>query len=301
MNERTLPLRETSIPSLPLVGRGKVRDIYAVGADRLLLVATDRISAFDVIMTEPIPNKGAILTRMSLFWFDLLSTLVPNHLTGQQPEDIVLDDEKHQIIGRSLLVKRLRPIPIEAVVRGYLAGSAWVAYKHYGSVFGTPLPADIRLAAPLPYPIFTPTTKSPHGGHDQNITHTEAERIIGTELFSRIKNISIDLYKKAAALALSKGIIIADTKFEFGLDESEKLILMDEVLTPDSSRFWPLESYIEGQNPPSFDKQFVRDWLESVNIDGKPWDKTSPAPTLPPEVIAATSVKYREALSRIVG
>jgi phosphoribosylaminoimidazole-succinocarboxamide synthase len=298
-------LLETHLHSLPLVARGKVRDNYAVGSDRLLMVATDRLSAFDVVMGEPIPGKGELLTRIAQYWFDRLAHLVPNHLSGDAPESVVAPDEVEQVRGRSMLVKRLQPLPIEAVVRGYLAGSGWKEYGASGAVCGVALPPGLRNAQQLPRPIFTPATKAAAGAHDENITFGQAAALIGAELAARVREVSLALYREAAAIARERGIIIADTKFEFGLDERGTLVLMDEVLTPDSSRFWPLERYAaafeRGENPPSFDKQFVRDWLEAVRIDGRPWDKRAPAPALPPEVIAATAAKYREALARLQG
>jgi phosphoribosylaminoimidazole-succinocarboxamide synthase len=285
---------ESSIRSLPLLARGKVRDNYAVGADRMLMVASDRLSAFDVVMGEPIPGKGEILTRMALFWFERLAHVVPNHLTGVAPESVVAPDEVGQVRGRAMLVKRLKPIPVEAVVRGYLAGSGWKEYEADGAVCGVALPAGLRNASRLPQPIFTPATKAAAGEHDENIPFERVASMIGPELAARMRNTAIRLYSEAAEHARGKGILIADTKFEFGLDEHGTLTLMDEILTPDSSRFWPVEGYIEGANPPSFDKQFVRDWLES-----QPWNKKAPAPALPPEVIAATAGKYREALERL--
>jgi phosphoribosylaminoimidazole-succinocarboxamide synthase len=298
-------LLETHLHSLPLVARGKVRDNYAVGSDRLLMVATDRLSAFDVVVGEPIPGKGELLTRIALYWFERLAHLVPNHLSGEASESVVAPDEVEQVRGRSMLVKRLRPLPIEAVVRGYLAGSGWKEYRGSGAVCGVALPRGLRNAQQLPRPIFTPATKAAAGAHDENISFEQAAALIGAELAARVREVSIALYSEAAAIARERGIIIADTKFEFGLDERGTLVLMDEVLTPDSSRFWPLERYAaafeRGENPPSFDKQFVRDWLEAVRIDGRPWDKRAPAPALPPEVIAATAAKYREALARLQG
>ena len=298
-------LHTSSITSLPLLARGKVRDNYAVGDDRILMVASDRISAFDVIMGEPIPGKGALLTQMALFWFDKLGHIVPNHLTGEAPESVVSPDEVAQVQGRSMLVKRLKPLPVEAVVRGYLAGSGWVEYQQSRSVCGVPLPEGLRNASKLPEPIFTPAAKAEVGEHDENISFAQVEKTIGPELAAQMRDVSIALYKAAADYALTKGIIIADTKFEFGLDSDGKLTLMDEVLTPDSSRYWPLEGYEAafqaGQNPPSYDKQYLRDWLETAQVDGKPWGKTAPAPVLPAEVIAGTSAKYREALGRLVG
>ena len=293
-------LHTSSITSLPLLARGKVRDNYAVGDDRILMVASDRISAFDVIMGEPIPGKGALLTQMALFWFDKLKDIVPNHLTGDAPESVVTPEEVAQVQGRSMLVKRLKPLPVEAVVRGYLAGSGWAEYQQSRSVCGVPLPEGLSNASKLPEPIFTPAAKAEVGEHDENISFEQVEKTIGPELAAQMRDVSIALYKAAADYALTKGIIIADTKFEFGLDADGKLTLMDEVLTPDSSRYWPLAGYEAafkaGANPPSYDKQYLRDWLETAQVDGKPWGKTAPAPVLPAEVIEGTSGKYREAL-----
>ena len=298
-------LHTSTLTSLPLLARGKVRDNYAVGKDRLLMVASDRLSAFDVILGEPIPGKGALLTQMALFWFDKLGHICPNHLTGDAPESAVTPSELPQVVGRSMLVKRLKPIPVEAVVRGYLAGSGWQEYQATQSVCGVPLPAGLKNASQLPEPIFTPAAKAEAGEHDENISYAQVEKIVGAELAAQIKKISIEIYQTAAAFALTKGIIIADTKFEFGLDENGTLTLMDEVLTPDSSRYWPVEGYqaafTAGHNPPSYDKQFVRDWLEAVRINGKPWDKTPPAPQLPPDVALKTAEKYKEALARLMG
>ena len=298
-------LHTSTLTSLPLLARGKVRDNYAVGKDRLLMVASDRLSAFDVILGEPIPGKGALLTQMALFWFDKLGHICPNHLTGDAPESAVTPSELPQVVGRSMLVKRLKPIPVEAVVRGYLAGSGWQEYQATQSVCGVPLPAGLKNASQLPEPIFTPAAKAEAGEHDENISYAQVEKIVGAELAAQIKKISIEIYQTAAAFALTKGIIIADTKFEFGLDENGTLTLMDEVLTPDSSRYWPVEGYqaafVAGHNPPSYDKQFVRDWLEAVRINGKPWDKTPPAPQLPPDVALKTAEKYKEALARLMG
>ena len=298
-------LYESTLRSLPLLGRGKVRDNYAVGNDQLLIVTTDRLSAFDVIMGEPIPNKGRVLNEMANFWFEKLKHVVPNHLTGVAPESVVAADEVEQVKGRAVVVKRLEPILVEAVVRGYLAGSGWKEYQKSQSVCGVALPPGLKNAGKLPDPIFTPAAKAEMGHHDENITYNEMERRIGTELSATIRDISIKLYKEAAAIALGKGMIIADTKFEFGLDDAGTLVLMDEVLTPDSSRYWPVEgydaAYAAGANPPSYDKQFVRDWLEGVKINGKPWDKTPPAPRLPMEIIEKTAAKYREELQRLIG
>ena len=292
-------LLESSLRSLPLIARGKVRDNYAVGDERLLMIASDRLSAFDVVMGEPIPGKGELLTRMALFWFARLGHIVPNHLTGEDPESVVAPDERAQVRGRAMLVKRLKPLPVEAVVRGYLAGSGWKEYRETGEVCGVKLPPGLKNASKLPAPIFTPATKAAIGDHDENIAFERMAKMIGTDLAERVREISIRLYSEAAAFALTKGIIIADTKFEFGLAADGTLTLMDEALTPDSSRYWPLESYREGDNPPSYDKQFVRDWLESVRVNGAPWNKKAPAPALPPAVIENTAAKYREALTRL--
>ena len=304
MNQSSLSALHTSaLTSLPLLARGKVRDNYAVGDDRILMVASDRLSAFDVIMGEPIPGKGVLLTQMALFWFDKLGHICPNHLTGEAPESVVTPAELPQVQGRSMLVKRLKPILVEAVVRGYLAGSGWQEYQATQSVCGVPLPAGLTNAAKLPEPIYTPAAKAEMGDHDENITFERTVEMIGVELATRIRDLSIQIYKEAAAIALTKGMIIADTKFEFGLTEDGELVLMDEVLTPDSSRYWPVEGYdaalAAGQNPPSFDKQFVRDWLEQAQVNGKPWDKTPPSPRVPQAVIEKTAAKYREALERL--
>lgn len=298
-------LHTSALNSLPLLARGKVRDNYAVGDDRILMVASDRISAFDVIMGEPIPGKGRLLTQLSLFWFDKLGpkglNICPIHLTGDAPESVVSAAEAEQVAGRSMLVQRLKPIPVEAVVRGYLAGSGWKEYQESQSVCGVPLPEGLMNASKLPEPIYTPAAKAAMGEHDENITFERTVEMIGLELAAQIRDVSIALYKAAAEIALEKGIIIADTKFEFGLDKAGRLVLMDEVLTPDSSRYWPLESYVVGQNPPSYDKQFLRDWLETAQVGGKAWDKSPPSPRLPKEVIEKTAAKYQEALSRLMG
>ena len=303
----TSALHTSMLTSLPLLARGKVRDNYAVGDDRILMVASDRLSAFDVIMGEPIPGKGALLTQMALFWFDKLGpkglNLCPIHLTGDAPESVVTPAELAQVAGRSMLVKRLNPLPVEAVVRGYLAGSGWKEYQGNSAVCGVTLPPGLKNASKLPEPIYTPAAKAAVGDHDENITFEKTVEMIGLDLATRIRDISIAIYKAAAEFALTKGIIIADTKFEFGLDTDGTLTLMDEVLTPDSSRFWPLESYQEsyakGVNPPSYDKQFVRDWLEQALVDDKPWSKTPPAPRVPNAVIEKTAAKYQEALDRL--
>jgi len=292
-------LHTFTLESLLLLARGKVRDNYAVGTDQILMVASDRISAFDVIMREPIPGKGALLTQMAMFWFDQLGDICPNHLTGQLPESVVRADEHQWIKQRAMLVKRLKPIPVEAVVRGYLAGSGWSEYQNNQSVCGVALPSGLSNASRLPHSIFTPAAKAAMGEHDENITFAQVEQIVGEKLAAQIRDLSIRLYERARDIALTKGIIIADTKFEFGLDDNNQLVLMDEALTPDSSRYWPADLYQEGANPPSFDKQYLRDWLERAQVNGKPWNKSAPAPTLPPEVIAQTSAKYLEAWNRL--
>jgi phosphoribosylaminoimidazole-succinocarboxamide synthase len=293
------PMLESRLHSLPLLARGKVRDNYAVGADRLLMIASDRLSAFDVVMGEPIPGKGALLTSMAMFWFAHLEGIVPNHLTGDDPQSVVMADERDQVRGRAMLVKRLTPLPIEAVVRGYLAGSGWKEYQQSRSVCGVALPPGLKNASKLAAPIFTPATKAEIGDHDENIDFARMSAIVGADVAQRVRDVSIRLYSSAAELALRKGVIIADTKFEFGFDADGTLTLMDEVLTPDSSRFWPVEGYAEGTNPPSYDKQFVRDWLEQARVDGQPWNKRAPAPALPAEVVAQTAARYREALARL--
>lgn len=290
-------LYQSTIHSLPLLGRGKVRDNYAVGEDKILIVTTDRLSAFDVVMNEPIPAKGKVLNQMSDFWFDKLSAIVPNHLTGVAPESVVKPEEADQVRGRAVVAKKLKPILVEAVVRGYLIGSGWKDYQSSGAVCGIPLPQGLRLADKLVAPIFTPAAKADLGEHDENISFAEMEARLGKELASKMRDISIALYQAAADFAATRGIIIADTKFEFGLDDHGVLHLMDEVLTADSSRFWPADSYAPGMSPPSFDKQFVRDYLETL----KDWNKTAPAPALPADVIEKTGAKYREALERLTG
>jgi phosphoribosylaminoimidazole-succinocarboxamide synthase len=301
----TSALHTSALTSLPLLARGKVRDNYAVGDDRILMVASDRISAFDVIMGEPIPGKGALLTQLSLFWFDQLGpkglNICPIHLTGDAPESVVSAEEAPQVSGRSMLVQRLKPIPVEAVVRGYLAGSGWKEYQESRSVCGVKLPEGLKNASQLPEPIYTPAAKAEMGEHDENITFEKTVEMIGAELAGQIRDISIALYKAAAEIALKKGIIIADTKFEFGLDPKGQLVLMDEVLTPDSSRYWPADQYAVGSNPPSYDKQFLRDWLETAQVNGQLWDKSPPSPRLPREVIEKTAAKYQEALTRLMG
>jgi phosphoribosylaminoimidazole-succinocarboxamide synthase len=290
-----MALYESRIKTLPRIGKGKVRDIYAVGADKMLIVTSDRLSAFDVVLPDPIPDKGRVLNEMANFWFDRLGHIVPNQLTGIDPESVVGEDERPQVRGRSVVVKKLKPLPIEAVVRGYLIGSGWKDYQKTGKVCGIELPKGLEQAEKLPEAIFTPATKA-ESGHDENISFAEVERLIGNERAAKVRDISIRLYTEASEYAASKGIIIADTKFEFGLDEDAELVLIDEVLTADSSRFWPKDSYRVGISPPSYDKQFVRDYLETLD-----WNKEPPAPKLPPDVIARTSEKYREALQRLTG
>jgi len=292
-------LYSSSIQSLPLLSKGKVRDVYAVGNDKLLMITTDRLSAFDVVMGQPIPEKGVVLNQMANFWFDKLASVIPNHLTGIDPASVVSADEIEQVQGRAVVAKRLKPILVEAVVRGYLAGSGWKDYQETGKVCGITLPEGLENAQKLPEPIFTPAAKAELGEHDENISFEQVIALIGEKLAKQIRDVSIRLYKTASDYAASRGIIIADTKFEFGLDANGELVLMDEILTADSSRFWPAETYHVGSNPPSYDKQFVRDWLETVRLDGKPWPKSPPAPELPAAVIEQTALKYREALERL--
>jgi len=288
-------LYESSIRSLPRIGKGKVRDIYAVGADKMLIVTSDRLSAFDVVLADPIPDKGRVLNEMANFWFDKLGHIVPNQLTGIDPVSVVQKEEAPQVVGRAVVVKKLKPLPIEAVVRGYIIGSGWKDYQKSGKVCGIDLPRGLQQAQKLPAPIFTPATKA-ESGHDENISFAQVEKLVGKELAARVREVSVRLYKEASDYAATRGIIIADTKFEFGLDSRDNLVLIDEVLTADSSRFWPADSYRVGVSPPSFDKQYVRDYLETLD-----WNKEPPAPRLPPEVIRKTSEKYREALQRLTG
>jgi phosphoribosylaminoimidazole-succinocarboxamide synthase len=290
-----MALYESTIKSLPRLGKGKVRDIYAVGADKMLIVTSDRLSAFDVVLADPIPDKGRVLNEMANFWFAKLGHIVPNQLTGIDPESVVAENEKSEVRGRSVVVKKLKPLPIEAVVRGYIIGSGWKDYQKTGKVCGIELPQGLQQAQKLPQPIFTPATKA-ETGHDENISFEEVVKLIGKPLAEKVRDVSIRLYKEASEYAATEGIIIADTKFEFGLDSQNNIVLIDEVLTADSSRFWPADSYKIGMSPPSYDKQFVRDYLETLD-----WDKTPPAPKLPGEVIARTSEKYREALQRLTG
>jgi phosphoribosylaminoimidazole-succinocarboxamide synthase len=290
-------LYQSDLRSLKLLSRGKVRDNYAVGEDRLLIVTSDRLSAFDVVMAEPIPDKGRVLNAMALFWFERLAGVVPNHLTGVAPESVVAPDEVGQVAGRSMVVKRLKPILVEAVVRGYLIGSGWKDYRASGAVCGIALPEGLRMAEQLPAPIFTPAAKAEMGEHDENISFERMVETVGAPLAERIRAVSLELYRRASEYAATRGILIADTKFEFGLDAHGTLHLMDEVLTADSSRFWPADAYRVGESPPSFDKQYVRDYLETLTG----WDKRPPPPPLPPEVVERTAQKYREALLRLTG
>ena len=284
-------LFESNLKSLKFLHRGKVRDIYAVGDDKLLVIQSDRLSAFDVILPDPIPGKGEVLTAMSNWWFKKLGHVIPNHLTGVAPETVVAADERAQVAGRAMVVRKFKPLMIEAVVRGYIIGSGWKDYQKTGMVCGIKLPPGLKEAEKLPEVIFTPATKAPAGQHDENISFEEAAKVVGADLAAQVKKVSIQLYTEAADYARSKGIIIADTKFEFGVDEAGKLFLIDEILTPDSSRFWPAAEYRTGISPPSFDKQIVRNWLET-----QPWNKKAPAPKLPPDVLANTTAKYREVL-----
>jgi phosphoribosylaminoimidazole-succinocarboxamide synthase len=289
------PLYESKLTSLPLVARGKVRDIYKVDGQRLLIIATDRISAFDVVLPDPIPGKGSVLTSISNFWFERLAAVIPNHLTGIDPESVVDNAaDRAAVRGRAVVVERLTPLPVEAVVRGYLIGSGWKDYCASGCVSGIRLPAGMELAEQLGEPVFTPSTKAAPGAHDENIGYDEVEKLIGAPMAQQVADVSLQLYDEASDYAQTRGIIIADTKFEFGLDSNGQLKLMDEVLTPDSSRFWPADSYRRGTSPPSFDKQYVRDYLESMD-----WNKQAPGPNLPAIVIQRTSDKYREALRRL--
>lgn len=295
------PLLKTTITSLPLIHQGKVRDIYDIDANTMLLVSTDRLSAFDVILPTGIANKGAMLTQMANFWFEKLKNVIPNHLTGINPQSVVTTNEEKTQLGegdlsRAVVVKKLKPLPLEAIVRGYLVGSGWKEYKTQGTVCGIQLPAGLQEASKLPEPIFTPSSKAAVGEHDENISIAQVEALIGKELTAQVGTAAINLYKQAAEYALTRGIIIADTKFEFGLDADGVLHVMDEVLTPDSSRFWPATSYVVGKNPPSFDKQYVRDWLESTG-----WNKQTPAPVLPDEIALKTSEKYMEAFEILTG
>jgi len=290
-------LLQSDLKSLPFLHRGKVRDIYAVGDDKLLVVQTDRLSAFDVILADPIPGKGEVLTKVSNFWFNKLQHVIPNHLTGIAPESVVRTEaERDQVRGRAFVVKKLKPLPIEAIVRGYLVGSGWKDYQKTGAVCGIALPKGLREAEKLPQPLFTPSTKAAAGDHDENISFAQAVELLGEARAREVRDATLRLYIEAADYAATRGIIIADTKFEFGVDESGKLYLIDEALTPDSSRFWPADLYRVGSNPPSFDKQFVRDWLEASG-----WNKRAPAPRIPRDVLQKTADKYREAQLKLIG
>jgi phosphoribosylaminoimidazole-succinocarboxamide synthase len=287
---------ESRITSLPLIHRGKVRDIYAVGDDKLLIVTTDRLSAFDVVMPTPIPGKGQVLTAVSGFWFKKLAHLIPNQLQDVASESVVATSEREQVTGRAMVVKKLKALPVEAIVRGYLVGSGWKEYQASQSVCGIALPAGLKQAERLPEPIFTPSTKAAVGAHDENIAYAQMAALTGVEIASQVRDVSLALYKSAAEYALTRGIIIADTKFEFGLDAGGNLVWIDEALTPDSSRFWPADQYRTGISPPSFDKQFVRDWLEASG-----WNKQAPGPELPAGIVSKTAEKYREAMTRLLG
>ncbi|OGI69930.1 MAG: phosphoribosylaminoimidazolesuccinocarboxamide synthase [Candidatus Muproteobacteria bacterium RBG_16_60_9] len=289
-------LFQSAIKSLPLLHRGKVRDVYGVGSDHLLIVTTDRLSAFDVVLPTPIPGKGAVLTELSNFWFARTRHVVPNHLADLPLARVLIDAaERAAVEGRAVVVRKLKALPVEAIVRGYLAGSGWKEYRQHSTVCGIALPAGLREADRLPAPIFTPSTKAAVGAHDENISFEKAAELIGADVAAKVRDVGIALYQEAAQYALKRGIIIADTKFEFGLDPKGQLTLIDEALTPDSSRFWPIDEYRPGSNPPSFDKQYVRDYLESLG-----WNKKPPAPALPADVVAKTAEKYREALTRLI-
>jgi phosphoribosylaminoimidazole-succinocarboxamide synthase len=290
-------LYESSLPHLPLRNRGKVRDIYELDAGHLLIVTTDRLSAFDVVLPQPIPGKGEVLTRVSNFWFGRTRSIIPNHLSDRPLAEAIPDAAQRAALGdRALIVRKLRPLPVEAIVRGYLIGSGWKDYQTTGAVCGIPLPAGLRMADRLPAAIYTPSTKAEIGEHDQNISFEQTAGLLGAELAAQVRDTALRIYTESAAYARERGIIIADTKFEFGLDDAGRLHLIDEVLTPDSSRFWPADQYQPGSSPPSFDKQYVRDYLETLD-----WDKTPPGPALPDEVIRRTAEKYREAEQRLTG
>jgi phosphoribosylaminoimidazole-succinocarboxamide synthase len=291
----TKSLFESALRSLQLLHRGKVRDIYALDEERLLIVQTDRLSAFDVVLASPVPGKGKVLTALSNFWFQRLAHIIPNHLLDVAPESVVAAGERDQVAGRAFVVRRLQPLPIEAIVRGYLAGSGWKEYRNSGAICGIELPTGLQEGVQLPHPIFTPSTKAPAGTHDENIPFAQAELVLGPGVAARVREKAVQLYTEAAEYARTRGIIIADTKFEFGSDASGQLFLIDEALTPDSSRFWPASQYVVGISPPSFDKQFVRDWLEAQG-----WDKKPPAPALPLDVLVKTAQKYREALRSLI-
>jgi phosphoribosylaminoimidazole-succinocarboxamide synthase len=294
MTDSSEALFESHIPSLPLLARGKVRDVYALGEDHLLLVTTDRLSAFDVVFPTPIPGKGKILNALSNFWFKKLSHLIPNHLTHIDPESVVKPSERDQVFGRSVVAHRLDALPVEAVARGYIEGSGWKEYQATGSICGIALPAHLQRASKLPYALFTPATKAAVGDHDENISFERACDLLGQERATQVRDTTLALYQAAADFAETRGILIADTKFEFGLDKEGQLVWIDEALTPDSSRFWPMASYQPGRSPDSFDKQFLRNWLESTS-----WSKTPPAPELPPEIAIGTAARYQEAFDRL--
>lgn len=294
MNKTPDSLFETNIESLPLVYKGKVRDIYEIDDDHFLIITTDRLSAFDVILPDPIPGKGEVLTSVSNFWFDKLNHVIQNHLTDQKLEDLLPADEFDQVNGRAIIVKKLKPLPVEAIVRGYLIGSGWKDYQNSGSVCGIKLPEGLQQAQQLPEPIFTPSSKAAVGDHDENIDYEKTVDLIGAEKAAQVRDVSLQLYKEAAEFALERGIIIADTKFEFGVDKEDQLFLIDEALTPDSSRFWPADTYEVGMSPPSYDKQIVRDYLETLD-----WDKTPPGPVLPSKILNKTSEKYREVQDKL--
>lgn len=299
-DKRTPPMRdalyESNLTSVPLINRGKVRDIYAAGDDHLIIVTSDRLSAFDVVLPDPIPGKGAVLTALSLFWFERFNDLVPNQLTDRKLEEFLSEEEVEQVRGRALLVKKLKPLPIEVIVRGYIIGSGWKDYQKTGKVCGIALPEGLQQAQQLPEPIFTPSTKAELGEHDENISYEQAVELVGEEIAQKVRDTALAIYKQAAAYAREQGIIIADTKMEFGTDADGNIVLIDEILTPDSSRFWPADSYQVGQSPQSFDKQYVRDYLETLD-----WDKQAPGPSLPEHVLQETAAKYREAQRRLTG
>lgn len=296
MQAKSDTLYRSHIKSLPLISNGKVRDIYSIDDQYMLIVTTDRLSAFDVILPDPIPGKGRVLTEVSNFWFKRCENIIPNHLTDIPVKDVIKEtDELEMLEGRAIVVRKLKPLPIEAVIRGYLIGSGWKDYQATGSVCGIKLPSGLQQAEKLPEPIFTPATKADVGDHDENIDFEQTVKLIGQELAEQVRDVSLKIYSQAVKYALTKDIIIADTKFEFGLDENDQLVLIDEVLTPDSSRFWPVESYEVGTSPPSFDKQYIRDYLETLD-----WDKTAPGPKLPEEVINNTAAKYEEARDKLI-
>ena len=292
----TTPVFETNLAHLPLIAKGKVRDIYEVDDQHMLIITTDRLSAFDVVLPDPVPNKGIVLTQVSNFWFNKLAHIIPNHFSDLTLDDLKLSSsERAMLDGRSVIVKKLKPLPVEAIVRGYIIGSGWKDYQQSGKVCGITLPSGLQLADKLPEPIFTPSTKADVGGHDMNISFSKMYSLIGGFLADQVRDVSLQLYKEASEYALTKNIIIADTKFEFGLDDAGHLVLIDEILSPDSSRFWPAEQYQAGISPPSFDKQFIRDYLESLD-----WDKTEPGPYLPPDILEKSAQKYQEVATLLI-